>query len=176
MIFSKPRIVLSALATLLLALASCDTLVDDRIPAMPVNINLGGHGMWNTYGVSGYGQYNRFILYSNTRLPSGFPYTETSRTGFGGVLLISCVDPFSGDMGPMAYDLACPVERKQTVRVEVDPENYEAFCPECGSRYNITERGGSPISGPALTSKYQLKRYNCIPAGDGMGGYIITNR
>ena len=166
---------LAAVAVILpAALPGCGSVDDDRIPAMAVSVNISGMGMWNTYGVSGYGQSRRFILSSTRREPAGFPYTQTSSTGFGGILLISGIDPFSGDSSPLAYDLACPVERKPDVRVNVEGELYEAVCPVCGSHYDVTMGGGAPLSGPAAEGKYKyaLRRYQCLPGID--GGYLIT--
>ena len=167
----------AALAAIFLFIASaCDSIEDDRIPSLPVNINLADRGMWNTYGISGFGIHTEFILTSNMRRPSGFPYTVQSATGFGGVLLIGGMDPYTTETDvPLAYDLACPVERQQDIRVEIDSRTLEAVCPVCGSHYDVTMAGGAPTSGPALTGKYKygLRRYNCLPAS--AGGYVITN-
>lgn len=153
------------------ACAACHEVDDDRIPSLPVNINLGDAGMWHTYGVSGYGLSRRFI--KSLGEPSGFPYLERTMTGFGGVLLIGGMDPYTTDTNvPLAYDLSCPVERKADVRVRVDTDNFQAVCPVCGSVYDVTMAGGSPVSGPAFKYKYGLTRYSCIPRGE---GYIITN-
>lgn len=151
----------------------CATVDDERIPNMPVNISIADAGMWNTYGVSGFGTYKIFTL--NPRQPSSFPYSQKSYTGFGGVLLIEGVDPFSGNSSmPLAYDLACPVERVPETRVAIDPESYMAICPVCGSSYDVTMQRGAPVGGPALMGKYKygLKNYTCLSTG---GGYIITN-
>ena len=164
------------IAVIAITAGGCDSVDDDRIPAAPVNIVLSDAGTWNTYGVAGYGANRRFILSQGTREPFGFPYSQTSATGFGGVLLISGMDPFTATTDtPLAYDLACPVERKSDVRVEIESDMYEAVCPICGSHYDVTMGGGSPLSGPAATgnTKYGLKRYRCIPSGN--GGFIITN-
>lgn len=154
------------------ASAACDSVDDNRIPAMPVSINLGDAGMWNTYGVAGFGSSRRFILPLHE--PSGYPYSASSATGFGGVLLICGFDPASGSAdSPLAFDLSCPVEAKQDVRVEIRGDLYEAVCPVCGSTYDVTMNSGSPLSGPAASGKYALSRYSCLPTGK--GGYIITN-
>lgn len=168
------------LGTLLLPaaifLAGCHTVDDDRIPTYAVNINISDIGSWNTYGVSGFGSSRRFILSSSLREPSGFPYSQQSATGYGGVLLINGMDPFTATTDtPLAYDLSCPVEVKPEVRVEIEGDLYEAVCPVCGSHYDVTMGGGSPLSGPAATGKYKygLRRYKCLPTAN--GGYIITN-
>lgn len=159
------------LAICALVCSGCHSLDDDRIPAMAVSINLTEAGMWNTYGVSGFGQYRYFIR--ELGIPKNFSFLDRTYTGFGGVLLIGGMDPFTTQTNiPLAYDLSCPVERKANIRVEVDTDNFEAKCPDCGSVYDVTMAGGSPVSGPALRDKYSLTRYQCIPSG---AGYLITN-
>lgn len=171
------QLIPSAAALLLLAATTaCDTVDDERIPNMPVNINLGNTGTWTIYGVNGFGSHRDFILDNGIRVPEGFPYIQTSATGFGGVLLISGMDPFSTVTDiPLAYDLACPVERNRNIRVQVSDETYVAVCPECHSSYDVTMQRGAPISGPAATGKYKygLKTYSCYPGS--FGGYVITN-
>ena len=152
---------------------SCDDVDSERIPAYRVQIALNNAGLWNTYGVGGYGQYRYFIR--ETRTPANFPFRETTFTGFGGVLLIMGMDPFGeGDIIPLAYDLACPVECKPDIRVAMDDDNLEAVCPVCGSRYNVLMNGGAPVGGPAATGsvKYGLQNYRCL--GSPGGGYVIA--
>lgn len=167
---------LPAAAALTVAAAvagGCNSVVDDRIPAVPVTINLSDAGRWNTYGVAGFGIYRYFIRPLHE--PSNFPYTDQTYTGFGGVLLIGGMDPFTADTQvPLAYDLACPVECRSDVRVHIDENKYEAVCDVCGSHYDVTMAGGSPVSGPAAegSNKYGLQRYRCEPTA--LGGYIIT--
>ena len=158
---------------ILLSLQGCQSLDDDRIPNMPVNVSLADPGLWNTFGVSGFGSNRRFI-YPNQ--PAGYSYKSNGATGFGGVLLIEGVDPYSAvTAAPLAYDLACPVERKADVRVYVENETYMAVCPQCNSVYNVTTSGGAPISGEAAEGKYKyrLKMYRVIPSGT--GGFYIVN-
>lgn len=162
---------LAAISVCVVALSGCDTTDDDRVPAYPVQILLNNPGLWDTYGVAAFGQYREFIR--QTATPADFPFSESTYTGYGGVLLIMGMNPFSaGDVIPLAYDLACPVECKEYIRVIVDDSTFEAVCPGCGSHYDITMSGGAPTAGPALTGdvKYALQRYNVFPSG---GGYII---
>ena len=155
-------------------LTACQQIDDDRIPRMPVNIEISDQGMWNIYGVSGFGSSRRFILGYGLREPGGFPYNTQSSTGYGGVLLIEGQNVFSGSIEPLAYDLSCPVERMPNDRVEVHPEmSYDAVCPTCGSHYNVVEAGGTPTEGPALDYGYALRRYSVY--GTVNGGYIITD-
>lgn len=140
---------------------------------MPVNISLADAGLWNTYGVSGFGSHRNFIY---GKVPSGFPYKTNSATGFGGILLIEGMDPYN-NLGtyPLAYDLACPVERDPNIRVQISNADYVAYCPQCKSSYDVTMAAGAPISGEALEGKYKyrLKMYTVVQSG--YGGYFITN-
>lgn len=152
---------------------SCRGVDDDRLPAMPVSINLTDAGMWNRYGVSGFGMCRYFV--PKLGEPAGFFYTAATYTGYGGILLIGGMDPFTAETNvPLAYDLSCPVECNPNVRVHVDADKFEAVCPECGSKYDVTMQGGAPVSGPAAEGKhkYGMRRYTCVPSGS--GGYLIT--
>lgn len=171
-----PLTIATLISLVLLIMPGCDTVDDERIPNLAVSINIDDAALWNTYGVAGFGMSRRFILSQGTRLPSGFPYNTQSATGFGGVLLINGMDPFTNATDVLlAYDLACPVECKSDVRVEIEGDIYEAVCPVCGSRYDVTMQGGAPTAGPAATGKhkYGLRRYQCLPTQ--FGGYYITN-
>ena len=140
------------------AVYSCHSLDDDRIPVQPVNISFATVADWNIYGVNGALEWRRFIR--SDRIPPNYPYTAMTYTGFGGVLLLCDV------LGnPQAYDLACPVECRQDVRVFINTEDeHLAECPECGSKYNVFSLMGHPVSGIAATRGYALRRY-CVGAG-----------
>lgn len=158
---------------LLVCATSCESIDNNRIPALSVNIRLDNTGLWNTYGVGGYGIYRYFIR--ETKEPINFPFTESTYTGYGGVLLIGGMDPFTTETNiPLAYDMSCPVECKREIRVRIDDNNLDAVCPMCGSRYDVVSAGGAPIAGPALTGevKYRLQPYHCLPGMS--GGYVIT--
>lgn len=163
--------------SLVIPFYGCQGVDNERIPNMAVNISLSDAGVWNTYGVAGFGSHRNFI-YSpmGTSQPAGFRYTPRSATGFGGVLLIEGLDPYN-NLGayPLAYDLSCPVERQPDIRVYIDSENYVAVCPQCGSIYDVTMAAGAPLSGEAATGKYKyaLKMYSVVPSGQ--GGYYILN-
>lgn len=173
--FLKRGALFTAVLFAIFALSGCNTIDDDRIPAMPVNIDLSNPALWNVYGVHGYGQCR--IFNRETGEPRDFAYLAKTYTGFGGVLLVSGVNPFTLEAGsPMAYDLACPVECKPQIRVRIQSDGSipTAVCPQCGSAYDITERGGAPKSGPALSEKVGLQRYECHPTQ--YGGYMILDR
>lgn len=158
-----------------LHVAACNSVDDNRLPLLPVSINLGDTGTWSAYGVSGFGTSRNFILNNGERVPSSFPFNRGSATGYGGILLISGMDPFSATTDiPLAYDLSCPVEAKPDIRVEIEGDLYEAVCPVCDSHYDVTMGGGTPLSGPAAaTYKCGMKRYSVLPTT--FGGYVITN-
>lgn len=161
----------AAAFTALLLTSGCKEVNDDRIPYRPVYIEFSNRSIWEVYGVGGYGESRRFIKDENS--PEGFFYTTTSATGYGGVLLIWGFHPFNNEPGPLAYDLACPVERNPQVRVNVLQDNLEAECPVCHSRYNVINRGGAPLAGEALQKNYGLKRYEVY---DGAAGtHLILN-
>lgn len=170
---------ITALTVVLLAalLSGCgETVNNNRIPAMPVDINLHTPGLWNTYGVGGIGMYRIFRKEAN--IPSDFPWTAATYTGYGGVLVVG-VDAAAnfGDQQwpymPMAYDMSCPVEAEPNVVVYVDEIRFEAVCPVCKSRYTLYS-GGGPVDGPAVALRYGLEPYNCI--GTPWDGFIIVRR
>lgn len=160
----------AAIICLTIANGCHDTVDSERIPFAPVRLELAPQGTWDIYGVHGFGQGRYFVRTGNSadQQPKNFPYTDLSYTGFGGLLLVADLDNL-----PLVYDLACPVERKQSVRVVYNPDTQLATCPECKSQYNVCEHSGSPLSGPAHQRKWGLKRYTARPSS--LGGYILSN-
>ncbi len=154
------------LATLM-ALGACHSIDDQRIPPLNVYINFNTVGDWTIYGVSGTGAYRQFI--KQEREPANYPYSALSATGFGGVLLV-------GDVlnQPVAYDLACPVECKSSVRIRVNADALNAECPVCHSTYDIITNYGYPLSGPAAEKGYGLQRYRVSPGIN--GEYMVITR
>lgn len=150
-----------AAATLATAvLAGCHYIDDDRVPVAPVMISFPTVAQWTTYGVTGALDYEYFIL--EKRIPSGYPYTAISATGYGGILLVS------NTMGePKAFDLSCPVECSRDVRVEIDKSTMLAVCPKCGSTYDVFSLNGHPTSGTAAERGYGLRPYYAGPGRDG---------
>lgn len=148
--------------------AGCSKLDDDRIPVYSAHIDISNQGMWTIYGVNGLGTYRYFSV--DRRQPGNFPFNATTYTGFGGILLM---DAGIGECKPVAYDMACPNERKKTVVVAIDDETLEAVCPSCWSRYDVLTGYGQAISGPAHTHKYALRRYRVTQSS--YGGFIISN-
>lgn len=155
---------LIAAMALLAAASSCDHIDNKAVPRFTVRIDLGNYALWNTYGVAGVGDYR---IFDRTKgIPSNFPYNVNTFTGYGGVLLMMGIE------GPMAYDLSCPVEVSPTINLSVNPENFEAVCPTCGSRYDPLMGAGGPIKGVAINNKVGMRQYRVLPSN---GGYIITN-
>lgn len=155
------------IASAAISASACHHVDDDRIPPAPVRITFNTIGDWHTYGVAGVGQPRVFRVADH--LPPGFPYTALSYTGFGGVLLV-------GDIHgqPVAYDLACPVEAKATVRVRYVEDDMTAECPVCHSVYELVTNYGNPIAGTAAERGYALRRYAVVP---GMQGeYMVITR
>ena len=149
----------------LMPLTGCDTLDDDRIPVAAVNISFPTVAEWNIYGVSAALDHKRFI--PEQHLPTGFYYTASTYSGYGGVLLVGDV------MGnPAAYDLACPVECKPGVRVAIDPETNLSRCPQCHSTYDVFSLQGHPTSGEAADKGYGLRRYH---VGTGRTSYMLIS-
>ncbi|MCM1517306.1 MAG: hypothetical protein NC117_01515 [Pseudoflavonifractor sp.] len=152
-------------ATALLTATSCESIDDERIPPVSVRIDLSNIGLWHTYGVPGALDHREFIRNATPPVPIDFPYTALTYTGFGGILLVGDI---SG--APVAYDLACPVECKADIRIRVDAAASDAYCPVCGSHYDIFSNRGYPTSGPAAKDRYGLQVYHVTPKDD---GYII---
>lgn len=172
-----PAAIIAISAMMIVTLTGCKGIDNERIPNRAVYVSLSNIGVWNTYGVSGFGSHRNFIYDpEGVSVPTGFTYVNGSATGFGGVLLIEGMDPFN-TVGsyPLAYDLACPVERQPDIRVYISNEDYVAVCPECGSVYDVTMAAGYPISGEAAQGKYKysLKTYQVVASP--YGGYFIRN-
>ena len=162
---SKNRIYCTFLALLALVLgSSCDKIDNKVVPSFVVRIDLGSIALWNTYGVSGMGDYR--IFSREKQLPSNFPYNVNTYTGYGGVLLMMGLEM------PMAYDLSCPVEMSRDVILTINPDNFDAVCPRCGSRFNPLTGVGGPLSGVAINNKVGMRQYRVMPSN---GGYIIAN-
>lgn len=158
-----------------LMLAGCKQVNDDRVPSYPVRMQFNAQ-VWELYGVHTYGEHRFFDHLANPPIPSGFyNYDPDAYTGYGGILLVSGYDFSVGDYNyPLAYDRACPVEsNRDEALLQFDSETFEAYCPNCGSRFNVCEGAGSPVSGPASEQNYALRRYR-VNSRQG-GGYIVVN-
>lgn len=166
------KIIFTLLVALLALASSCERINNKEVPSYVVNIDLGTHAMWNTYGVAGVGDYRFFDRIR--RIPGNFPYNANTYTGYGGVLLIMGLDASTGNYAPIAFDAACPVEAKADVKISIDPATLEAVCPQCQSRFNVLTGSGGPVSGRAYTSRYGLRTYGVHQSQ--LGGYTINSR
>ncbi len=159
----SPSSRLTAIAAVLvlaaLGLSSCHHIDNKRLPVGYVNLTFRTQAEWDIFGVSGAGQYKRFII--QDRIPADFPYPATAGTGLGGILLCTTYTAI-----PVAYDLACPVECKASVKVFINEDN-EAECPQCHSRYDVFEKLGYPVYGKAAEDGFGLQVYNVGPGAQG---------
>jgi len=153
---------MAACAAMVVLSAGCKHVDDDRTPPAGVWIVFATEPEWIKYGVPAAIDHKEFIL--SEGIPQNFPYTAMMQTGYGGVLLV-------GDINgrPAAYDLSCPVENKPDIRIRVDNENNDAYCPQCGSRYSIYSNHGLPVAGPAADDEhpYALRKYNVAAGPNG---------
>ena len=161
--FHKILTAFTALMALVM-FSACDHIDNKTVPRFMVRIDLGNYAMWNTYGVNGVGDYRIFNRDKN--LPANFPYNVNTYTGFGGVLLMMGID------GPLAYDMACPVEIDPNITLSINADNFEAVCPKCGSHYNPLTGDGGPVYGVAINTKVGMRKYRVMPSA---GGYFISN-
>lgn len=156
----KIQVIASTVAVALAAAtASCHHIDNKRLPASAVNIVFWTQADWVTWGVSGAAQYRYFVR--QTGVPQGYPYTVSTYTGFGGVLLCTS---YAGE--PLAYDLACPVECNSSVRVAINADMV-AECPKCHSTYDVFSLMGNALSGPAARDGYGLQVYRVAPGPKG---------
>ncbi|NDP22275.1 MAG: hypothetical protein GZ091_14515 [Paludibacter sp.] len=136
------------------SLASCDDSYKSSIPDYFVSLQLNLTTTYPTFKNSS----NQFLLFE-TRV------FETDRIGFGGILVCSGVGfDDSGNTRYYAYDMACPYEVKNNIKVyPVENDLGKVACEKCGSVYDVGFGFGNPVSGPA---KESLKRYRASLSGD----------
>ena len=128
--------------TLIIVLASCENNYYSSIPSYPVNLEL------NILG-----EYPHFVPDNIMQsLTFTTPRLMTDRLGYGGILVLTGLDAQYH-----AFDLACPVECRRDIRVEID--GMFAVCPQCGEKYEVFYGIGNATQG---ISKEPLRRYNCI--------------
>lgn len=165
---TRPRVLLP-ICLLAILLLGCDQIDFDRVPPMNVRLSFDTRAEWTKYGTPGALDHREFILQGNTRVPSDFPWTALTYTGYSGILLVGDING-----APYAYDLCCPVELQRDVRIYVDEESQEAVCPHCGSHYGVFSNYGMPLSGEAKKLKRGLRRYNVNPGLN--GEYMVVTR
>ena len=134
------------IALLNLPLAGCNDNVISSIPDFAVSLELNLTTTYPTFRNS----INQYLVFKKAVL-------VTDMVGYGGILVYT---DLTGDY--CAFDLSCPYEAKQTIRV-VPNEVGHAVCGGCGSVFNISDGIGEPLSGQA---KQTLKRYKTTLSGD----------
>ena len=93
------------------------------------------------------------------------PRLKGEAIGFSGLLLIKT------DMELAAFDLCCPNEIEQRIKVVPTNESMTAKCPECASEFNLWENGRA-VGGPAEKKRQSLKSYRVLPQN---GKFRIVN-
>lgn len=130
---------------LLLLVFSCDKMEKSNIPYAPVYLEVD-------------------LQFKDKELSSLLAYkTFTSivgrnagtMIGYSGILVVHGYDDY------YAYDLCCPFEAQQNIRVE-PTDVGSAKCPKCGTEYDMAYGSGAPMSGP---SKHALVRFDVSTAG-----------
>jgi len=129
-----------------ITLSGCNDNVVSSIPDYPVYLALNLTTTYPTFRNS----INQYLVFKKAVL-------VTDMVGYGGILVYT---DLTGDY--CAFDLSCPYEAKQTIRV-VPNEVGHAVCGGCGSVFNISDGIGEPLSGQA---KQTLKRYKTTLSGD----------
>lgn len=128
--------------------ASCRDTVTSSIPDYPVYLELNMATAPYTTFLNSYDHY--FYFKSSTGL------SASNKIGYGGIIVCTGFDG-----GYYAFDMSCPYEAKQTVRVYPN-DSGEAVCEKCGSVFMLGYGIGDPQSGPA---KETLKRYRVTVSG-----------
>ena len=129
---------------------SCEKVDRYRIPASPVSLEL--DLLTNATTLVTIGNAVRYHT-PKPLMPADFPFTITSRTGYGGLLVIHGFDDIM-----YAFDLSCPVEASPDIRLTID-NTLTATCPSCESQFDTGYGIGNPIKGVAFDKKYPLQRY-----------------
>jgi nitrite reductase/ring-hydroxylating ferredoxin subunit len=143
LLFIKYYLIISVLALLFV---NCNDNVISSIPDFPVYLELNLTTTYPTFKNS----YLKFLLFKQGVF-------VTDRIGYGGILVYT---GFDGSY--YAFDMACPYEAKQNIRVY--PNNAgQAVCEGCGSVFDIGYGIGAPSKGLA---KEALKRYKATLSGD----------
>ena len=133
---------------------SCKDNVQSSIPDYPVYLQLNLTAQYPTFRNS----QGKFLTFEKG-------VTANDRIGFGGIVVCTGItlDDYGGTQY-YAFDMACPYELKNTVKVHPDTQGLpHLICDKCGSVFDITFGSGNPLSGPA---KEFLKKYRTSLSGD----------
>lgn len=139
-----------------LVLLSCDDSYRSSIPEYYVNLSID----LNTSYSSIRNNPNHYLLFPK-------PIYATDGVGFGGIL-VYC----GWDSNYYAFDLSCPYERKQTIRVQPN-DLGQAICDSCKTVFDISLGIGNPISRKRVNksdttalAKEPLRRYKTSLGGN----------
>lgn len=132
--------------TLIVILSGCDDNYISSIPDYPVRLQLNLTSTYPNFKDNP----NSFLIFDK-------PVQATDRVGFGGVIVY-----VGFDANYYAFDLACPYEAKQSIKVKPN-DLGQLVCETCGTVYDISYGIGNPVEGP---SKEILKRYKTSLQGD----------
>lgn len=100
------------------------------------------------------------------------PRLASEYVGRSGLMVICSAYSISGSIyGLYAYDLCCPHENTQNIRVTPNQQDGTAKCSTCGTVYDVFNGLGSVVSGP---SKNGLQRYNVRYASSEPGIFYVT--
>jgi nitrite reductase/ring-hydroxylating ferredoxin subunit len=136
-------------------MAGCDDSVKSSIPDFPVSLELNLTSTYPTFKNS----VNQFLIFKE-------PILVTDHVGYGGIIVCTGLSfDDSGNTQYFAFDMSCPYEALNSVRVYPDYTTFlpHVICEKCGSVFDVSFGYGNPISGPA---KEYLKRYRTSLSGD----------
>ena|ERR1035437_4747793 len=146
----KSKIKYYLLLSFAIFFAGCNDNTQSSIPDFPVYLELNLTSTYPTFRNS-----TNHSLTFIKGITQGIPVTNS--LGFGGILVNTGLD---GEY--YAFDMACPYEAKQNIRVYPN-DIGQAICEGCGSVFDIGFGIGNPVSGKA---KETLKRYKANLSGD----------
>lgn len=139
------------------------------IPAAPVNFLLNTTS-WDNHLAAGVGNICVYIRTNDKgeydKLVAGVKSVKTFNSeraggsylvGYSGLLVINTGSTFT-PTPYAAFDLCCPNEGIQTIRV-LPTDNGVAECPVCKSTFDILNGSGMALSGEAKNQKKNLQSY-----------------
>lgn len=110
---------------LLLGMVSCGDTYQSDIPNMRVRMEI-------DLLQSPYFKINESTYFLEVKQPS--KYNEY--VGYSGLII-----GYTVLNGFCVYDLCCPIEAQQNVRVSIQKESWKAVCSQCGSEYDLMNNG-----------------------------------
>jgi hypothetical protein len=130
-------------------LVGCDDTYVSSIPDSPVYFELDLTAQYPTFKNSA----NKSLTFINGIIPA-IPAGYT--TGYGGIIVCSGITlDDSGNTIYYAFDMSCPYEHKQKIRVYPNGLG-QAICDSCKTVFDISDGYGFPVKGKATEA---LRRY-----------------